>query len=276
MTAPLISPAELTAQLEDTHPPVVLDVRFRLDKPNGLDDYSAGHIPGAVYADLETQLSAHGEPHEGRHPLPTGHDLQVALRGWGISDGDSVVVYDGGSTLAAGRAWWMLRNAGVPVRVLNGGWPAWVSAGYPVESGITEPGRGSITLRRNGTGITIDEAAGWPEHGVLIDVRAAERYRGETEPLDPVAGHIPGAVNLPSAAFFNRDGTFRSADEIAEAFNSVGAGPDVAVATYCGSGVTAAQAALAAAVAGREIDVFVGSWSAWSNTPGRPVATGND
>ena len=274
--SPLISAAELAAALAAGEPLRIVDVRYRLDKPDGRDDHAAGHIPGAVYADLDHELAAIGEPAAGRHPLAPAAVVRAAVRRWGIDDGDRVVLYDGGSSLAASRAWWMLRETGLHVRVLDGGLPAWVAAGGELEQGDVVPEAGSATVASIPAGISIDEAAEWPSHGVLVDVRAAERYRGETEPIDPVAGHIPGAVNLPASSFFTDAGTFRSAQEIAAAFDAVGAGADREVALYCGSGVTAAQAALAAEVAGRRAAVFVGSWSAWSNTAGRPVATGAD
>lgn len=271
----LISATDLASLLASGRPVVVLDVRYRLDKPDGSDDFRAGHVPTAVYVDLDRELAEHGEPTDGRHPVPSLEVLQAAVRRWGVNAGDVVVVMDGGSTLAAGRAWWLLSGAGLAeVRVLDGGLPAWIAAGGAVEQGRTRPTPGDATIDRVPSGIGIAEAAAWPEEGVLVDVRAAERFRGETEPLDPIAGHIPGAVNLPSAAFFRADGTFRSPEEIGAAFDAVGARADLAVATYCGSGVTAAQAALAARVAGRTVHVYPGSWSAWSNTPGRPVATG--
>ncbi len=271
----LISATDLADLIASERPPVVLDVRYRLDKPDGSDDFRAGHVPGAVYVDLDHELAEHGTPSDGRHPVPSLPVLQAAVRRWGVNAGDAIVVMDGGSTLAAGRAWWLLSGAGLAdVRVLDGGLPAWIAAGGALEDGETRPAPGNATIDRVPSGLGIDEAAAWPEEGVLVDVRAAERFRGEIEPLDPVAGHIPGAVNLPSVAFFRADGTFRSPAEIGAAFDAVGAREDLAVATYCGSGVTAAQAALAARVAGRTVHVFPGSWSAWSNTPGRPIATG--
>lgn len=271
---PLVSAQELRGLLATDPRLIVLDVRFRLDKPNGVDDYEAGHIAGAIYVDLETELSTHGEPSDGRHPLASQEKLQRTLRRVGVHPESNLVVYDGGLTLASARAWWMLRGAGLSVRVLDGGLPAWTMAGLPLETGSVEPVASDITLTESAAGITIDEAGEWPREGVLVDVRAAVRFRGEQEPLDPIAGHIPGAVNLPAAGFFTEAGTFREATALADAFDSVGATADASVATYCGSGITAAQAALAAAIAGRDIDVFIGSWSAWSNTPDRPVATG--
>lgn len=270
----LVTATQLQTLLTDAAPPRVLDVRYQLLKPDGYDDYRAGHIPGAVYVPLEDELARHGAPQDGRHPLPSRETLQQALRRWGVNPGDTVVVYDGGSTLAAGRAWWVLRGVGIDVRVLDGGYPAWLAAGGLVDIDDVVPAPRTIEIGDLEAGLNSDDAGVWPEQGVLVDVRAAERFRGETEPFDPVAGHIPGAVNLPSSAFFAPDGTFLSAGEIAKALDGVGATANIAVAIYCGSGITAAQAALASHVAGRDVAVYPGSWSAWSNTPGLPVATG--
>lgn len=272
--SPLISADELHELLEAGRGIRLLDVRYRLDKPDGRADYRAGHLPGAVYVDMDTELATHGAPSEGRHPLPSPETFQDAARRWGLNDGDAVVVYDDYRSVAAARAWWMLSGAGVAdVRVLDGGLSAWRAAGLPLETGDVEPDQGSITLDEWGSGISIDDAAAWPERGVLIDARAAERYRGEFEPYDPVAGHIPGAVNLPADAVLDGDG-FAAPAAIRSAFESVGAAGGTAIAAYCGSGLTAAHTALAGAAAGLEVAVYPGSWSQWSNTPDRPVATG--
>ncbi|WP_309128968.1 sulfurtransferase [Microbacterium sp.] len=272
---PLISVAELRDRLDEVR---VLDARWELGRDDGREQYLAGHIPGAVFVDVENELSRHGEPAEGRHPLPADADLATAARRWGIRGGVPVVVYDDHRMLAASRAWWALRRAGLAdVRVLDGGWPAWQAAGGAVQTDDVVPEPGDIALGSPGERGTIDTygAAAWPDKGVLLDVRAAERYRGETEPFDPVAGHIPGARNLPIGRLLTDDGRFRPATEIAAAFADVGAGEGVAVAAYCGSGITAAQLALAGALVGRDVTVYPGSWSAWSNTPGRPVASGD-
>jgi len=277
----LITAAELRALLEEGSPAQdgadlrILDVRYRLGFTDGHENYLHGHIPGAVFADLEGELAGHGAPAEGRHPLPSDDDLEEAARRWGIRPGQTVVVYDDSRSLPASRAWWALRRAGVAdVRVLDGGLGAWRAAGGEVEEGEVVPPRGDVVLSRPGTADVLgtDEVAGWG--GVLLDARAAERFRGETEPIDPVAGHIPGARNLPIAEVLTADGRFRTPSEIVAAFEAVGAGEEVPIAAYCGSGVTAAQLALAGALIGREVTVYPGSWSAWSNTPGRPIETG--
>lgn len=272
---PLISADELRAGLDET---LVLDARWSLGRTDGREQYLAGHIPGAVFLDVTRDLSRHGEPHEGRHPLPDDAALAAAARRWGVRRGASVVIYDDDRMLPASRAWWALRRAGLDVRVLDGGWRAWLAAGGEVETGETTVPEGDVALGSPGdSGIIDTRSAGtWPDAGVLLDARAAERYRGETEPYDPIAGHIPGAKNLPIARVLTDDGRFRPTVDIAAAFDAVGAEEGTAIAAYCGSGITAAQLALAGALVGREVTVYPGSWSAWSNTPGRPVATGEE
>ncbi|MEJ6555815.1 sulfurtransferase [Microbacterium esteraromaticum] len=270
---PLISVAELRERLGEVH---LLDARWSLGRSDGHDQYLAGHIPGAVFLDVERDLTRHGEPHEGRHPLPPDAALAAAARRWGVRQGAPVVIYDDDRMLPASRAWWALRRAGLDARVLDGGWQAWLAAGGESETGEVVPAPGDVALGAPGDAGIIDTggAAAWPEAGVLLDARVPERYRGETEPIDPIAGHIPGARNLPIGRLLADDGRFRPAPEIAAAFDAVGAGEDAAIAAYCGSGITAAQLALAGALAGRDVTVYPGSWSAWSNTPGRPIATG--
>jgi len=224
---------------------------------------------------MDTELATHGDPSQGRHPIPPREVLQDAARRWGLSRGDAVVVYDDYRSVSAARAWWLLTHSGVDdVRVLDGGLSAWTAAGLPLEAGQVVPARGSIELEEVSGGIaTIDDAESWPARGVLLDVRAPERYRGETEPYDPIAGHIPGAVNLPADAVLNGD-AFASPDAVRAAFEAVGVTDGTPVAASCGSGLTAAHTALAGASAGIDVAVYPGSWSQWSNTPGRPVATG--
>jgi len=269
----LISAAELAAVLPTVR---VLDVRWSLGAPDGRAAHLVGHVPGAVYVDLDSELARHGDPRDGRHPLPDTADLQEAARGWGLDDGDTVVVYDGSGNLAAARAWWLLRDAGVAdVRLLDGALPAWVAAGLPLATGPEQPARGTVTLHPHHLStVDINGAADFPEKGVLLDARAGERYRGETEPVDPRAGHIPGAVSAPTSDNLAEDGTFLPADRLRERFTALGVSEDRPVAAYCGSGITAAHTVVALTIAGFSPALYAGSWSQWANHPDRPVATG--
>jgi thiosulfate/3-mercaptopyruvate sulfurtransferase len=275
---PLVEADRLAAELNSAAPPTLLDVRWRLAGPPGRDDHAAGHLPGAVFVDLDTELC--GPPGvAGRHPLPDPGVLQAALRAAGVRAGHPVVVYDGGDGMAAARAWWTLRWAGHrPVRLLHGGFPAWVAAGLPVSTDPPAPTPGDVVVRPGGLPVLDTGAAGAlaaAGDGVLLDVRAAARYRGETEPVDPVAGHVPGAVNLPAAGYVGPDGRFPSAAALRERFAAAGVAEAAPVGAYCGSGVTAAQAVLALHLAGRpDAALYVGSWSEWVADPSRPVATG--
>lgn len=281
----LISADELARRLDDERGgepaagTVVLDVRWSLAEPDGAPAFRRGHVPGAVYVDLEHQLSDHAARGQGRHPLPTEEDFTVAMRSWGIRDGDVVVVMDDLGNQSAARAWWLLRHAGVAdVRMLDGGLAAWVSRGHPLETGDTvlpEPGDATAHFG-NMPVIDADAAAAFPLRGVLLDARAAERYRGEVEPVDPKAGHIPGARSAPSTGNLDDTGRFLPADTLRERFASLGAVPGAPVAAYCGSGVTAAHEVAALAIAGIDAALYPGSWSQWSNQSGRPVATGAD
>ncbi|ALJ21633.1 sulfurtransferase [Microbacterium sp. No. 7] len=269
----LITPAELEPLIGTVR---VLDVRYRLDAPDGRAPYLEGHVPTAVYVSLDDELSRHGEPAEGRHPLPDTESLQAAARRWGLRTGDTVVVYDDWRSIAAARAWWLLTDAGVAdVRILDGGLRAWRAAGLPLEPGDVTPEPGDVILSSGALArLDIDEAAAFPERGVLLDVRAPERYRGESEPLDPVAGHIPGARNAPGPENTDAEGRFLDADALRERFASLGIAVDTPVGVYCGSGLTAAHATVALRIAGVDAALYPGSWSQWANTPGRPAATG--
>ncbi len=256
---------------------VLLDVRWALGDDRGRERYLAGHLPGAVYVDLATELADPPSPTAGRHPLPSLQRLQEAARRWGLGQNDAVVVYDATGGLAAARAWWLLRWGGLPdVRLLDGGLDAWVRAGGSLEAGDVVPEPGDVTLTGNGMPVlSIDEAAGLPASGgILLDARAGERYRGEVEPIDPRAGHVPGALSAPATDNLTPEGTFRPADELRERFGDLGARPGATVAAYCGSGVAAAHEVAALAVAGIDAALWPGSWSQWSADPTRPVATG--
>ncbi|QDZ13940.1 sulfurtransferase [Humibacter ginsenosidimutans] len=257
---------------------VILDVRWRLDRPDGRLDHAAGHIPGAVYVDLDRQLAEVGDPKEGRHPVPAVERLQRDARSWGLDDGSEVVVYDDLANMSAARAWWLLRHAGLDsVRMLDGGLRAWTQSGRALESGETTPRPGTVVLRYGRLPVvTMDEAAEVAADGVLLDARAPERYRGETEPIDPRAGHVPGAVNAPTTGNVDDTGRFLSAEALRDRFAALGVRGDIPVAGYCGSGVTGAHTVAALMIAGYEAALYPGSWSQWSNHPDRPVATGEE
>ncbi len=272
----LISPDRLAVEIASAAPPVVLDVRWRLDRPDGRPTYLAGHLPGAVYVDLETELAEHGEPAAGRHPLPSIERLQAAARRWGISDGDPVVVYDDLDNLSSARAWWLLTAAGVQdVRILDGALRAWTTAGHALQPGdvVPVPGDASLRYGRLPT-IDLNGAAAFPSRGILLDARASERYRGDREPVDPRAGHIPGAVSAPTADNVDADGRFLPAAALRARFEAVGVRDGDDVAVYCGSGVTASHEIAALTIAGFRPALYPGSWSQWSNQPDRPIAVG--
>lgn len=292
MTEPGASPLVSIRWLADAHaaadPPVLIDVRWRLGGPPGIESYRAGHLPGAVYVDLDSQLA--GPPgDEGRHPLPDAGAFQAAMRAAGVRDDHPVVVYDEADSTIAARAWWLLRYHGHrTVRVLDGGLRAWAAAGLPVSVEEARPSPGDFTARPGQLPmLDAGGAAKVAGSGTLLDARAPARYRGETEPVDKVAGHIPGALSAPTAENVTADGLFRPADELRSRFSNLGitamqnghspaaesAGAP-AVGVYCGSGVTAAHEVLALELAGIPAALYVGSWSAWIADPARPVATG--
>ena len=273
----LITATELAHEIEDV---VVLDVRWALttaNTPAGRADYDAGHVPGAFFVDLDTELAA--PPGDGgRHPLPDPAVVEALLRRAGVSEHSRVVVHDGKESYAAARAWWVLRWVGVAdVRVLDGGYAAWLAAGLPVSTEEPADRHGDIQVRP-GHLPTLDAsgAAALARDGLLLDARAPERYAGETEPIDPVAGHVPGAVNSPTTAWVTADGTFRR--DLAEHWERVRAGHEGGegvVGVYCGSGVTAAHEMLALAELGVDTVLYPGSWRVWIRDPARPVATGH-
>lgn len=277
----LITASELAQRLSNADRSTrILDVRWKVTDPDGRPAYLAGHIPTAVFVDLDTELSDHSITGRGRHPLPTAAALQRSARRWGLHDGDTVVIYDDWGGQAAARAWWLLRAGGVAdVRLLDGGWAAWQRAGLAVDTAEPHPAPGTITIDRLDGLPTLDAddvaalAAG--AHGVVLDARAAARYRGDEEPLDPRAGHIPGAQSAPTAANLAEDGTFLPAAQLRSRFGDLGADAKP-VAVYCGSGVTATHQIAALAIAGIDAALFPGSWSEWSSDPDRPVATGAD
>lgn len=273
MTSPVISPLISVAELEPRLGDVtLLDVRWRLGGPPGAEEFADGHIPGAAYVDLDADL-ADPPGAGGRHPLPDPERFAAAMRRVGVSNDRPVVVYDDWSAHAAARAWWLLRHHGHPsVRVLDGGWAAWRAAGGIVETGNTPVAPGDFTA---GPGaMPVVDAAGIAAVAVLVDARAPERFRGDVEPVDPVAGHIPGAVNVPTSANVDASGRFRDPAELAGVYAAAGVVPGAVVAAYCGSGVTAAHDVLAMELAGISAALYPGSWSGWITDPSRPVATG--
>ena len=276
MTDVLITVDELRDRLAASRRTVLLDVRWQLGDPHGRDHYLREHLPGAVYVDLESELAAPPTPAGGRHPLPDLADLQAAARRWGLRSGDTCVTYDNVGGTSAARAWWLLRWAGVDdVRILDGGLAAWRAAGAPLAEGDVVPGPGDVQLRGGGMPVVeADDVAGIAAHGVLLDARAGERYRGEAEPVDPRAGHIPGAISAPTTDNLGPDGRFLDAARLRARFAALAVDGTRPVAVYCGSGVTAAHEVAALAVTGIEAALYPGSWSQWSNDPRRPAASG--
>lgn len=291
----LITAAELAGLLPLAPParPVVLDVRYPgIGLPDdGYDQYLAGHVPGAAYVSLDDALAAlHVPGVTGRHPLPEAAVLQAAMRAAGVSAARPVVVYDDWRSIAAARAWWLLRWAGHDdVRVLDGGWRVWQAGGGDVETGEVRPEPGDLVVEPGGRAVVDAEGAERiAATGVLLDARPANRYRGEDETIDPVAGHIPGARSLPALGLMADDGRFLPAEQLAERFGAVGVRGDAGgrddeglggvrgVGIYCGSGLQACHVALAAAACGAAADpaVYAGSWSEWITDPTRPVARG--
>ena len=276
----LISADELLSRLSSTpstsssSTPRLLDVRWTLPKPDGRDDFAAGHIPGAIYVDLDTELADHDntDATAGRHPLPTPEAFEETVRGWGLDSDTEVVVYDDNSALGAARAWWLLRWAGLQARVLDGGLAAYRDAGGEIESGDSRAVESSTVTISPGTLPVIDADAAAHWIGVLLDARAGERFRGETEPMDPQAGHIPGAKNAPATGNVPA-GTFLPEADLRRRFADLGA-LDAPVGVYCGSGVTACHNALALASLGIEASLYPASWSGWTSDPDRPVETG--
>ncbi|MDQ1135783.1 thiosulfate/3-mercaptopyruvate sulfurtransferase [Microbacterium sp. SORGH_AS 1204] len=276
-TAPALHAALDAGAFPDGGPVRVLDVRWRLDRPDGRPEYLAGHIPGAQYVDLDHDLAAHGAPTDGRHPVPSIETLQAAARRWGVDAGDTVVVYDDLKNMSSARAWWLLRHAGIAdVRLLDGSLRAWTDGGYELETGDAEtPAPGNVTLAYGSLPVLeLDAVSAFADAALLLDARAGERYRGEAEPIDPRAGHVPGAVSAPTTDNVDSAGRFRAPDELRSRFRMLGAEDGAQVGVYCGSGVTAAHQAVALTLAGFEPRVFPGSWSQWSNHPDLPVATG--
>lgn len=275
----LITAAELGDLIGAERPVTILDVRWRLDQPDGRATYLQGHIPGAVYVSLEDELSDHAVTRRGRHPLPSGRSLEAAARRWGIRAGVPTVVYDDWNRAGSARAWWVLTAAGLAdVRILDGGLSAWRSAGGSLATGPVTPSPGNVAVRHEnlyaGALPTLTAEQTLAADLTLLDARAPERFRGDVEPLDPVAGHIPGAKNLPSGKVLADDGTFLAEDALARLLSERGIARDGRLGAYCGSGVTAAITLAALATVGQHAALFPGSWSQWSSDPSRAVARG--
>jgi thiosulfate/3-mercaptopyruvate sulfurtransferase len=277
MMTPLIAVGHLRALLDAKTPVAVLDVRWTLAGPER-EAYAAGHIPGAYFVSVDDDLAApHGHRSvHGRHPLPDRGEFQAVMRRCGVEAAHPVVVYDAQGGTSAARAWWLLRYFGhSDVRVLDGGYPAWVAAGEPVCTERPPRGDGDFVARPGGMPV-LDAAAAaeLADSGLLLDVRIPERYAGDTEPVDPIAGHVPGAVNLPTVEHIGDDGRMLPHDQLLARFEKAGydGGP---VGAYCGSGVNAAHTILALELAGvHGAQLYADSWSGWITDPTRRVATG--
>ena len=282
--APIVSAGWLADQLaassgaaaastpEADRPLVVVDARWYLDGRSGLAAYRSAHLPGAVWIDLDRWLSSHGEPSDGRHPLPSPETFAEGMRRHGIGDDSVVVAYDDQAGLVAGRLVWMLRRLGHDAAVLDGGISAW--------TGEIETGDGTLPTPATFTAepwpadafVTTTEVAQRGANVRLIDARAGERYRGEIEPIDAQAGHIPGAESLPLTGNLGDNGCYLPLDSLRERYAHLRGAEVIA---YCGSGVSACHDLLALEAVGQLGRLYVGSWSAWSSTPGLAVATGD-
>ncbi len=278
---PVITPHELVSLLDGPEPPTVADVRWSLTGPPGRVDYRAGHLPGAVYLDVDADLAGPPGP-GGRHPLPFAAALQAALRAAGVYASTPVVAYDAADGSVAARLWWLLRWAGHPaVAVLDGGIAAWRAAGLPVTVEMPRPQVGTFTVRPGGMPVLdAAQAATLARDGVLLDARAAPRYRGEVEPVDPRAGHIPGATSAPSSELTDSQGRWLPPSRLRELAHRWGvAGTEIGA--YCGSGINACAVVLGLELGGvtparRPAALYAGSWSQWCTDPDRPVATGSN
>ncbi|HWC86596.1 MAG TPA: sulfurtransferase [Solirubrobacteraceae bacterium] len=255
---------------------VILDVRWALGDPHGQAHHGAAHIPGAVYVDLGTELAAPAQAGRGRHPLPDPVALQQAARRWGVRARSHVVAYDDVGNTSAARAWWLLRWAGFGgVQLLDGGLGAWRRAGYATEAGPVAPAPGDVTLVPGALPVLgAEQAAALARTGLLLDARAGERYRGEHEPVDPRAGHVPGAISAPTSENLRPDGSFREAAALRRRFTTLGTERAAGIGVYCGSGITATHEIAALAIAGFDAALYAGSWSEWVSDPTRAVAVG--
>ncbi len=258
---------------------VIVDCRFALGKPggNGLAEYMEGHIPGALYVDLEQDLSGAKSVHGGRHPLPETDTLAALFSTIGIDAETTVIAYDEQDLAMAGRLWWLLRYLGhEKVAVLNGGFSAWRKHGKPVSTEVPTPTSKTFTpVIQHDMLVSAEQVKNRSADCALLDSRAGERYRGEVEPLDPKAGHIPGARNYFYKQNFSPEGDMLPAEKLQERFSGLSADQEIVV--YCGSGVTGCVNVLALYQAGRtDAKLYAGSWSDWISYPENPVATGEE
>lgn len=272
----LIQAAELAGKLHDPEL-VLLDVRWRLGASDHEAQYLRGHIPGARFVNLETELAAPAGKHTGRHPLPLPQDFAAAARRWGINDASTVVVYDDSGAMAAARAWWLLRHAGFEaVRVLDGGLQAWKDASFELATRPAPQTPGNATLSWGAMPVLELEQLK-DLTGLLIDSRATGRYLGLEEPVDPVAGHIPGALNRPTTENLSADARFKPASALRHGFDRLGVGTETDMpGVYCGSGITATHQVLALHEAGIQAALYPGSWSQYCSHPELPVATSDE
>jgi len=276
----LISSAELAPQLNDSRW-VLFDCRHQLtDKAHGKRAYANGHIPGARFADMDETLAARVTPGSGRHPLPDMDAFARWLAAQGVGAGTQVVAYDDSAGQMAARLWWMLRYLGHnDAAVLDGGWARWTKEGRPSEQAVPRPTAAAFTPRRHALQeVPLDQLLELYKHSsvLLVDARGAERFEGKTEPIDPVAGHIPGAINHPFTSNLTAEGTFLPPAELRQRLLATfGDTPPDDTIHYCGSGVSACHNLLAMAAAGLPVGrLYVGSWSQWCADPARPVETG--
>lgn len=272
---PLIDAGWLAAHLDD--PDLrILDFRWYLDGRSGRAAYDAGHVPGAVFVDLDGDVTGH-RPGAGRHPLPEREAFERAMREAGVGRRDRVVVYDDQGAFVAARLWWMLRYFGHgAVAALDGGLQAWSG---PLEAVPATPPPGDFVAAppREEMKLDFEEVRALPPDVVLLDARAPERFRGEVEPVDPRPGHIPGARGAHFGGNLRDDLRFRSPEELRRRFEELGGGDGSLVVAYCGSGVSACNNLLAMEIAGLTgARLYPGSWSDWSSRPGAPIATGED